>query len=585
MKIKKTLVVLFVIVILAFILRLIVAQYVEIVPDEIVYSLLPWKIISAQRLGTVDGGPLFAYLTDLGYTVFGEVNAISTRFPSIFFGSLTVILIYLCSLKLFHNKKAALFGAFLFAVSGYVLENNTEPDMTAYFFALLSVYFFLYFLEGKRNYLYLSTAALTLAALCKILPLLLVPVYVLVFFLHGKGYLKGSPHHGDEDKAPKKLFDKKLLTVIAGCLVLVSLLLMPVIIYNYLEYKNNGKTENIVSTLLGIGAQFHPETSQIDPWSFSTMLGFLKIFFSKFFIPDPLVVGLGILGILLVLPQRRSEHFILFLSALLLLTYVGGITGSASHYLWIPLVLSLFAGYTIEKGQAYVSKKFQLRSTSVVFVFILIIMAISSLHVQSITAEKSASMALREYVVDTIPKNAMVVMDPRIYHGSYAWILNERHYLNGIHFENLLSQVAQSSEPVVEVPLYYIECSGDTTCGWKVEDYTRISPFAQSLADYLKKNLAYVGEVDSNHHFYIHQGVITVPPTVFQGIDRTHVFWGSSVGWKYPDLNIDEYPLQGSNKVFHVIGLVFLYLDLLLAFLMIALLFLFLKRSDMDFSK
>ncbi|MEK6940130.1 MAG: glycosyltransferase family 39 protein [Nanoarchaeota archaeon] len=581
MKIKKTLAVLFLIVVLAFILRLVVAQYVEMVPDEIVYSLLPWNIISAQRLGTVDGGPLFSYLTDLSYILFGEVNAVSSRFPSIFFGSLTVILLYLCSLKLFGNKKAALFGAFLFAVSGYALESNTEPDTAAYFFALLSIYFFLYFLEGKRNYLYLATASLTLAALCKILPLMLVPVYVLVFFLHGKGYLKGDQDHtGERGKTDTKLFDRKLLTIIAGCLVIVLLLLMPVVMYNYLEYKNNGKTENIVSTLLGIGAQFHPETSQIDPWNFSTMVGFLKIFVAKFFRPDPLVVGLGIAGILLVLLQRKAGHFIFILSALLLLTYIGGITGSASHYLWIPLVLSLFAGYTLEKSQAYLSTKFQLRPTSVVFVFILVIAAVSSIHVQAITAEKSASMALREYVVDTIPKNAIVVMDPRIYHGSYAWILNERHYLNGIHFEGLLNQIAQSSGPTVEVPLYYIECSGDTTCGWKVEDYDRVSPFAESLADYLKKNLEYIGEVDANHHFFIHNGVITVPSSIFQSIDRTHVFWGSSVGWKYPDLNIDEYPLQGSNKVFHVIGLVFLYLDLLLAFLAIVLLFVFLRRSE-----
>src|SRR3989344_4062114 len=578
MKIKKTLLIIFSILLVAFILRLIVAQTVEIVPDEIVYSLLPWKIISAQRLGTVDGGPLFSYLTDLSYMAFGEVNSISTRFPSILFGSLTVILIYLSSLKMFGNKKAALFGAFLFAVSGYVLENNTEPDMTAYFFALLSVYFFLYFLEGKRNYLYLSTAALTLAALSKILPLILVPVYVLVFFLHRKGYLKSDHDQAEAGGKNKILFDVKLLKVIFGSLIIASLLLMPVVLYNYLEYKNNGKTENIVSTLLGIGAQFHPETSQIDPWTFFTLLGFLKIFFAKFFIPDPLVVGLGILGIFLVLPQRRSGQFILILSALLLLTYVGGITGSASHYLWIPLVLSIFAGYSIEKGQAYVSRKFQLRSASVVF--ILVILAISSLHFQSITTDKSASMALREYVVENIPKNAIVVMDPRIYHGTYAWVLNERHYLNGIHFQALLDNAAQSPDPKIDFPLYYIECSGDTTCGWKAEDYERISPYAESLADYLKQNLDYVGEVDANHHFFIHQGTITVPLSLFQSIDRTHVFWGSSVGWKYPDQNIDEYPREGSNKTFHVVGLIFLYLDLLLALLTVPFLFFLLWKEE-----
>ncbi|MDP3698754.1 MAG: glycosyltransferase family 39 protein [Nanoarchaeota archaeon] len=582
MKIKKTLLILFVVVILAFILRLIVAQAVEIVPDEIVYSLLPWKIISAQRLSTVEGGPLFSYLTDLGYILFGEVNAISTRFPSIIFGSLTVILIYLCSLKLFENRKAALFSSFLFALSGYVLENNTESDMVAFFFALLSMYFFLFFLDGKRNYLYLSTACLTLAVLCKILPLLFVPVYALVFFLHTKGYLKsGQDYKEEQDKSlfDKNIFDIKLLKMILGCLAIVFLLLMPTIMYNYLEFKNNGKTENTVSTLLGIGAQFHPETSQVDPWNFSTMLGFLKRFFAKFFIPDPIIVTLGIIGVFLVIPQRRSGPFLLLLSALLLLFYVGGITGSATHYLWVPLVLSLFAGYSIEKGRIFITR-FNLRSALVIFIIIFMIMAISSIYFQSIISKKTASMELRKYVVENIPKNAIIIMDPRIYYGSYSWILHERHYLNGMHFQALLNEIGTSASPKVEVPLYYIECSGDTTCGWKREDYDRVNSFAEGLSDYLKQHLRYVGEVDANHHFFVHQGTIAVPPAIFQSIDLTHVFWGSSIGWKYSDLNIDEYPKQGSNKIFHMIGLLFLYLDLLLALLTIPFVFVLLFKIE-----
>src|SRR3989338_59947 len=573
MKIKKTLVVLFLIVIVALILRLIAAQDVEIVPDEIVYSLLPWKIISAQRLSTAVGGPLFSYLTDISYTIFGEVNATSTRFPSIFFGSLTVILIYLCSLKIFGNKKAALFGAFLFAVSGYILENNTEPDMTAFFFALLSVYFFLFFLDGKSNYLYLSTIFLTLAVLCKSLPLLFLPIYLFIFILHAKGYFTGNQN-------TKVVLDLKLLKTIFGCLVIAILLLMPTIMYNYLEFKNNGKTDTIVYAFLGIGENFYPGMSQIDPWDFPVMLNFFKNFFAKFFMPDPLIVGLGILGIFLVVQQRRAGSLILIISALLLLAYVGGITGSASHYLWVPLVLSIFAGYSIEKLSHYLHTKCNLNLRTISFVFILIITAVSLYQFNIIISKESANMELREYSIENIPKDSIIVMDPRIYFGSYSWILHERHYLNGMLFQELLNQLGNSASPKIEVPLYYIECSGDTTCGWKQEDYDRVNSFAESLSTYFKDNLGYTGEIDANHHFFIYQGFISVPPEIYQSIDRTHAFIGYSMGWKYPDQNIDEYPREVSNKYFHVAGLLFLYLDLLLALLTIPLVLVLLFKGE-----
>lgn len=571
MKIKKTFLVLFLIVVLAFILRFMVAQTVEIVPDEIVYSLLPWKIISAQRLSTVEGGPLFSYLIDIGYTVFGEVNATSTRLPSIFFGSLTVILVYLFSLKMFDNKKAALFSSLLFALSGYALENNTEPDMTAFFFAFLSMYFFLFFLEGKRNYLYLSTISLTLAILCKSLPLLFLSAYLLVFVFHAKGYFSGNQN-------TRIKIDIKLLKTIFGCLTIAVLLLMPAIMYNYLEFKNNGKTENIVSTFLGVGEHFHPGNSQIDPWSFQVLKDLLKSSPDQFFYPDPIIIILGIIGTVLLFSRKIPAYFLLLLSLLSLVFYMGGITGSKTHYLFIPLALSIFAGYTVERISNHLKAKFKIRWAY--FGLVLIIVIFSLFQFYTIVSNKSANMQLREYVVENVPRESIIVMDPRIYFGNYAWILNERHYLNGIYFQKILDQIAGSAGSKIEVPFYYIECSGDTTCGWKIEDYERITPFAESLTEYMKKNLVYAHEIDADHHFFIHRGTIAAPLSVLQSIDSTHVFWGYSIGWESPENNIDNYLLEGSNKFFHMVGLFFLYLDLLLALIAIPLLFLLLWKSE-----
>ena len=569
MKIKKTLLVLFLILLVAFILRLIVAQTVEIVPDEIVYSLLPWKIISAQRLSTIEGGPLFSYLTDLGFILFGEVNATSTRFPSIFFGSLTVILIYLCSLKLFENRKAALFSSFLFALSGFALENNTESDMVAFFFAFLSMYFFLFFLDGKRNYLYWSAIFLALGVLCKDQVIIFLPGYLLAFLLTQTTFY--SP-------LQKMKLDKGLLKTIFGCLLVGLLLLTPLIAYNYLEFKNNGKTDDTVSTLLGIGENFHAEY-QLKPWDFSKLKDFIfRSVPTKFFSVDPIIMVMGLVGIILTLRKKNLGIFLSAFSLFFLVGYIGGINPSSSHYLWVPLILSLFAGYTLEKLSSYLGSKFNLRRTSVILVLMIAIASLYQLNI--ILSKESANMELKEYVVQNIPKDAILVMDPRIYFGSYSWILHERHYLNGVHFQELLNQMADSTSHKIQVPLYYIECSGDTTCGWKQEDYDRVNSFSESLSAYFKDNLDYTGEIDANHHFFIYRGFISVPLEIYQSIDRTHAFWGASMGWKYPDQNIDEYPIEGSNRVFHIIGLIFLYLDLLLALLTIPLVFVLLFKSE-----
>ena len=117
MKIKKNGLILLFIFCLGLILRIISANNVDISPDDMVYSLIPLNIISAGRLGTVEQSPLYFYLNDLGYKLFGGITPISTRLPSIIFGSLSILVIYLLAVELFKKKEVGLIAAFFFAVS------------------------------------------------------------------------------------------------------------------------------------------------------------------------------------------------------------------------------------------------------------------------------------------------------------------------------------------------------------------------------------------------------------------------------------------------------------------------------------
>ena len=125
MKITKTNLYLFLIFALAFIIRVISANNTHVSTDEMVYSILPLNIISAGRLGTIEQSPLFFYLTDLGYKLFDGITPISIRLTVIIFGSLAIFVVYLLSKELFNDKKVGLMAAFIYALSGFSIFNNT----------------------------------------------------------------------------------------------------------------------------------------------------------------------------------------------------------------------------------------------------------------------------------------------------------------------------------------------------------------------------------------------------------------------------------------------------------------------------
>src|SRR3989338_6902013 len=182
MKLTKTAAMLGFIVLLALVLRIIAANYVNVSTDEMIYSILPLNIMSAGRLGTVEQSPLAFYLNDFSYMIFGGISPISIRLPGILFGAASVVLIFLLSLQLVKDKTAAYGAALLFTFSGYALINNVEMDMAAFFFALLSIYFFIRPLDDSWN-LYIASISLALAILIKNIVALVIPAYIIILII------------------------------------------------------------------------------------------------------------------------------------------------------------------------------------------------------------------------------------------------------------------------------------------------------------------------------------------------------------------------------------------------------------------
>ena len=568
MKITKTNFILLMIFLLAFVLRIIAAYHTDVGTDEMIYSIIPLNIISAQRLGTIEQSPLFFYLTDLGYMISGGITSVSVRLTAIVFGSLAVLVVYLLSKELFSSTKAALMSSFLFAVSGYALTYNTEMDMAAYFFALLSSFFFIRALKGSHHNYYLTALFLSLAILMKNIIILFALAFFVVWIFHEykkKSFLKVS----DEKKVS---VDKKMAKIILVSVFLIALLLSPVLIYNYFTYKETGITDYYFSVVLGIGETAH-QGMEAKPWTFTRLGEISRGLAGKFLALDGVLFVTGMLGFFLLFRKHKYEAWTLLLPLIFIYLYVAGQTGSSSHYVLVPLVLSIFAGPALEILAEKVRQQFSFKYFSNIVIIFVLIMTVMA--VQNIIQERdlSITLSLRDYVHENIPEDAVVVIDPRIYRGIHAWVFNDKHYVDGMQFAEITNNLEKIPGEAKTVPLYYIECDKGSNCGWKPEDFQRIYNTGEEISAYFRENTQKIHAIQATHNFNIYQGSLTVPTGVYDIIDQTHVFWFYPVGWKYPEKAVDTYTPQGFGTVLNGFGFLMMYLDVLFAILAIPFVF------------
>ena len=533
---RKTNILLIGIILLGIILRVIAAHHSGVDTDEMIYSIIPLNIIDANVIGTVEQSPLAFYLADIGYKLFGGITPISIRFFPIIFGAGMSLVIYLLSSHLF-SRKSALLSSFLFAISGFALKFNYEMDMTAFFLAFLSVLFFIkYFKFNQKKYIYFSSVSLALGILIKNI----VALFLLGFIL----YLIFN-----------KSFKKIKWNEVFVALLLGVLIITPVFAYNYLTYSEKGITDYYFSNILGVGETVH-KGMEAKPWTFSRFINITKDKFMNLLFFDFILLFSGIIGFIYYINKKTT--LLLLLTILPLHIYLAGQTGSGSHYLFLPIFLSIFSG----EGVYLIQKKWK----KIVPLVLLLAIVLSIVSLNSIVQdrEKSISLTLRDYVHEEIPEDAIVVIDPRIYRGIHAWVFNDKHYIEGTQFGEL--QQLNLAGPITSARLYYIECGEGSYCGWKPEDFERITPMGKQISTAFTQSTKLVKEIKSEHNYNIYEGTIQVPQGAYEVIDRNHIFWFYPIGWKYPELAVDYYKVSGIKGLIHAFGWAILWLDVLIVF-------------------
>ena len=276
----------------------------------------------------------------------------------------------------------------------------------------------------------------------------------------------------------------------------------------------------------------------------------------------------GLLGTVLFFRKKPLHSLTLLLSALLILVYVAGKAGGGQHHLLLPAVLSIFGGYGLVQSAGWIKNRFGFKH--LVFAVLGAALIFSMITTQKAVAirENATTLVLRDFVVDNIEKEAIVVTDPRIFNGLHAWVFNDRYFISGTDFAQIMTSLSNvPKEQRVLVPVYYLECNPITYCGWKPEDFNRISAAGEQITQEFKEITEKVADINAGHHFIVRSAFIQVPIQLYDIIDKSKTFWGYPIGWNYPEQAVDHYDAQGLGNILNGFGLLVLYANVIIALL------------------
>lgn len=562
---------LFLIVLLALILRVIVASNLTPVEDEsgsITHSIGFSRLAPLSQMAQAQ---VWYYLSDYIYRIAG-VSLLTGRFLSVVFGTLSVIVVYLIASFLF-NKKTGYVAAFLLAVSAYhITWTASYQDQTMMFFVLLAIYFFITEYSKSKTISIWSAVFLAIAELVKII----TGVFVLVFGFFTLGILIKNY------KNDKALFRKNLKRTIA-CLAILSIGMTPILAYNHFLYKEKGIVDLPFAQFLRINPEFYtgPGLHHEEGFVLHKLPRNLSAVFSLYFIrEDLLVFALGSLGILWLLSRLKKknfgESFLLGIFFFALLFIASAIVLQTHYTSFFPLFAIFGGGFLVHLADSASLKR---NSKKIIIAVLLLIAIFNIANVREPLTSESALQKMRTYAVEEIDENTLVVVDSRIYVGTYSWIFHDKSYVDAGHLQSLF-QISNASGQVRPVKTVFIECVNDD-CGWgTIKDQPDLNQTMENLVSEFAKistieditsggSITGVrgGEIKGQPFYRIYKTSLLLNPGVLQAVEQTHSHFLYHVPRDaHPEQAFDYYKVRGPfNKMLNAFAYLVLYTILLLA--------------------
>ncbi|PIN77164.1 hypothetical protein COV15_02890 [Candidatus Woesearchaeota archaeon CG10_big_fil_rev_8_21_14_0_10_34_12] len=523
------------------ILRFIVARNISALGDEMVHGPHAIGFLHSGLLSTIAHSPPWFYLTDIAMRFLG-VTMFSTRFLSFFYGSISIILIYLISSHIF-NKKTGLISAFLFSLSFYIIRYTLmEMDLSAIFFLLLAVYSFMLAVE-KQKFPYLAAISIGVASLIKTLSLFFVPAFVIGFFLFSK-------------KEDTKEYAKKNIKNVLYFGLIITLLFSPILIHNYLWYMDKGMVDTYFAQYFDIGTVREAYSDQLGYDSgllYKTLPSGIFNMLSTIFHYDPVIFILGILGLIFTFSLKEKRKYLWFLISFQLFGFVLLVLSNLlpTHYTTMMPVLCIFGAPFLIKLSSSFKQKISSKKLLTILLAIFFIFQIYLLLPHLTT--RCALSQTREYAVMNMDKNSLVIADARIYRGRIAWLFNDFHYLESTYTDQIFSLNQNLSGNDVLTKVYFVECVVDD-CGWgtitagPLNDSSEsiVQPFSSINPEKIILGGGGYDEETGKPYFKIYSTVIPLKPQILSIADSTHDWFYYPVNYLPKEKIFDNYQVNGT---------------------------------------
>lgn len=613
----KTKVYILILVILGFILRLIAANNTGLSADDAGHAVRPIGIIESGRISDYgQSSVLWYYIQESFYKILGT-SQLDSRMATAIFGSFFIILMFLFAKQIFKSEKVGLIAAALTAFSPFLIRLTLpEMDVAVMFFIIFSGFFLFKFIENSKNRdLLLASVLMGLAIMIKIYALFFTFSYAL--FLAYVYYRKKESW-------------KKAINYILIFSVISFLFFTPTLVSNYLLYKDKGFMDLMFTNYLGLGvdkaAQFYSWNAgwlaKADYAGFffgkqknfggenavgiNRLPGFMVMIISIFTI-DPLIMLLGILGLILIIVNRKSLYLLFFIiSVLPAFISLGSVIPMTKHFTFIPVLLIPLAAILISRLDDSLKKrmlKFRLRY----LIFLLAFFSIFWLggggsRGFSIYSESGPSQLI-DYRIKNIMPDSLIVVDSRVYRMYISWIFNDRNYIESSLFNQAVQESQKYGNPAV-MDVYFIECVVDD-CGWGTikaqPDFNKsmediVSWFANSSL--IVKDIE---EIDRNSYYFplltkqkvspayrVYKGQMMLNPSIITIAKSTHdvlmypIGYDRTFGPIFDDYQTYSFFDRVLDKLAHWI----VYIALFLSFLtLIFLLYRFINENNENILK
>lgn len=549
--------------IMGLIFRFTVANNVSVLGDEMLHGPHAMNIIQSGVINLQNQSPVWFYLTDIAYLLFG-VTGIAARFTSFLFGTCTIILIYLIARTLY-NKQVALIAAFFLAISAFTIRYTLmEMDITMIFFILLAFYFFQKSAVEKQKLSYGVAFWMGVAILTKPIAIPFLASFALYFLFFTK----------NKEERKKIIRSNMRKGLFSGAIVFCMCL--PVLAYNLILYHQKGITDVLFARFFKINPEIYATLQGYDRTFSLTYLiteGIPEIFKSIFLPLDPAIFILGLLGIFLIFQKteyKSGRFFCIF--HLIPFIFLLGTSLLQTHFVSFMPLLCVCAAVFVESLSKKLSPRGRERKTA--FILMGIVLIVNMIVLLPNLTSQSAVMQMRNYAIDTFEQEDIVVADARIYRGRIAWMFNDKSYIESSLFPQLLELNQNMTGQKLRTNLYFIECIQDD-CGWgTIANQPEFNRSVEELVQFFEQNTVkekvfYGGggynEETGEPYFAVYKGQIDIHPSLFATIYNTHDWFYYPVRWNKSDWYDKYQPNALWEVILHTFGKGVLWLAIIAA--------------------